>query len=172
LKKAFSLIELMIVIVIMGVVYTLAITKLKTVGDDKLPPTLINIKEYLSKLNQDNQNMKLICFDDCSECSIYAGDEKIQTIDGLLDDTVMTYRYDFLLGSIEQKPEVFFSKNGVQENVCFSLNVDKRGISDQVIVVYKGKAYDYSTYFTKTEVYNSIDDAIDAKSMLIEEVLR
>ena len=160
----------MIVIVIMGVVYTLAITKLKTVGEDKLEPSLANLKEYLLSLNDENQNIKLICLDDCSECSVYADGEKIQTLGGLIDDTVMTYRYDYLLGSIEKKPEAFFSKNNVQESVCFSLNVDRKGIADQVIVVYKEKAYDYSTYFTKTEVYDSLEDAIDAKSMLIEEV--
>jgi len=47
LKKAFTLIELMIVIVIMGVVYTLVIGNFKKVGDKGENFSLNNRKEYL-----------------------------------------------------------------------------------------------------------------------------
>jgi prepilin-type N-terminal cleavage/methylation domain-containing protein len=103
LKKAFSLIELMIVIVIVGVVYTLAITKLKSIKEDSLKPNLTNLKIYLSSFSKENvADVRIFCFDDCSDCSIYVDGKKVKDIDGFLDSNVEVYRYDHLQGNLRR----------------------------------------------------------------------
>lgn len=160
----------MIVIVIIGVVYTLVITKLQGVGEEKMTPSLSNLKEYLSSFSTEGESVKLLCLDDCSSCGVYKDDVKVQDIESFFDDSIEIYRYDFLQGAIREKEAVFFNEEDVQESVCFSFGIDKNLVADQVIVVYKNKAYDYSSYFTQTPVYDYLEEAIDARQDLAQKV--
>jgi len=162
----------MIVIVIIGVIYTLAVVKLKGVSQEKVKPSLVNLKEYLYSLNKNGETMQLLCLDDCSECSVYQDGKKIQTMKSFFDASIEVYNYDFLQGAIEKKMPVFFNKEGTQESVCFSFSIDKDRVSDQIIVVYKDKAYDYSNYFEKTKVYDTLEKAEEAKQKLAQEVMQ
>jgi len=171
LKKAFSLIELMIVIVIIGVIYTLAIEKLDNVAEEKMKPNFLNLKEYLqSFIKEDVKEARLLCLDDCSSCDIYVDNVKTQSVEHFLDDSLEVYRYDFLQGAIRKKEEVFFNEEDVQESVCFSFRVDNLGVADQVFVVYKEKAYDYTNFFEPTQVYDNLEELVDYKESLAQEV--
>lgn len=170
-KRAFSLIELLIVIVIMGVVYTLAINNFSRLSDQSNNLSLANLKEYLSSLDFENE-AKLVCLDDCSVCDIYLDGNKSKSIEGLLDSSVKSYRYESSYGFVEQDPEVFFNKDGVEESVCFTFSVDNEGVADQVLVGYKENYYDMSTYLTPTQVYRTMGDAQEAKENLQNEVLQ
>lgn len=161
----------MIVIVIIGVVYTLAVTKLKTVGEQKITPSFSNLKEYLGTFIKDEAaSARLLCLDDCSECGIYVDGEKVKTIESFFDENVELYRYDVLQGVINKKEAVFFNEEDVQESVCFSFEVYKNSVSEQVIVSYKDKAYDYSSYFETTPVYDSLEELVEHKQILAQEV--
>ena len=173
MKKAFSLIELMIVIVIIGVVYSLVISKLHKVSEEKMKPSLSNLKEYLISLRDaEDESVKLLCLDDCSECTIYKDGEKSQEIKEFIDDGIETYRYDNLQGAIRIKNDVFFDEENIQKEVCFSFGIDKNSVPDQEIVLYKGKAYDYSAYFEKTQVYDYLQEAVEARQKIMEEVMQ
>jgi len=162
----------MIVIVIIGVVYTLVISKLQTFGEQKATPNFTNLKEYLLTYMKDADNVKLLCLNDCDKCSIYRDDKKIKEIKSFFDANVEIYRYDFLQGAVQKRKNVVFNKEDVEENVCFSLKVRKNSVADQVIVVYKNKAYDYSNYFSKVGVYDTLDDAVAEKQKLSQEIMQ
>lgn len=165
----------MIVIVIIGVVYTLAITNLKSFGEEKVKPSLLNLKEYLWSFAKEGESAKLLCLDDCSECSVYVDGvkaEDTENIEDFFDSEVRIYRYDFLQGAVEKKEDVFFNEDDIQERVCFSFEVDKNKISDQVIVVYKEKAYDFTTYFSLTQRYDSLEDFVEKKQAQEQKILR
>ncbi|RLD41193.1 MAG: hypothetical protein DRI88_12860 [Bacteroidetes bacterium] len=170
-KSAFSLIELLIVIMIIGVVYTLAIGNFKKLSDETSKLTLGNLKEYLHSIKH-SKSVKLMCLDDCSECDLYVDGKKSRTVEDFLDNSVKVYRYEFSYGIVEREKEVYFNIDNVEESVCFSYEIDKSGIGDQVIVEYKERVYDFSNYFTKTAVYNSVEDAVNAREELIREVMQ
>ena len=172
MKKGFSLVELMIVIVIIGVVYSLAVSKLKSVDEEKLAPTLANLKEYLlSYLEADAKRAQLLCLDGCESCSIYVdGVKQEEDIEAFFDASIEVYRYDFVQGAVQKKDAVFFNKEGREEDVCFSFSMDKNRVSDQVIVVYKEKAYDYTSYFTPTKVYAHLEELLQEKEKIQQEV--
>jgi len=170
-KRAFSLIELLIVIMIIGVVYTLAIGNFKKLSEEHSKLTLENLKEYLYSIKH-SKSVKLLCLDDCSECDLYVDGNKSRTVEGFLDKSVKVYRYEFSYGAVEMEKEVYFNIDDVEEDVCFSYEVDKRGVGDQMLVEFKTKVYDYSSYFTKTAVYNSVEDAVNAREELIREVMQ
>lgn len=163
----------MIVIVIVGVVYTLAVSKLHKVSTEKVNPSFTNLKEYLHSFLLDGaQEARLLSFDDCRESSIYVDGIKKESFESFFDSSVEVYRYDFLQGLQSIEPPVFFNKDDVQKRVCFSLRVGKDLVADQVIVMYKDKVYDFTTYFTETPVYDSLSALVDAKEAQAQEVLQ
>ncbi len=161
----------MIVVIIMGVVYTLSVASFNRQKDEIDNVTLKNLKIFLTNLEYE-ERVKLLCLDDCKSCDIFIDGKKNGTLNGLLDDSVKVYRYDYYLGLQEVMKDVYFNKENRQEDVCFSYEIDRRGIGDQVLVEYKEKVYDFSTYISGMQVYASVDDAVDAKGKLIEEVSR
>lgn len=171
MRKAFSLIELMIVIVIIGVVYTLASTKFQTIGEESTHVSLENLKIYLQKFPH-TKDVRLLCLEDCSSCDIFVDGKKQATINDFLDKSVKVYRYDFSYGAMEQTKEVYFNKDNVEKYVCFSYTVDKQGVGEQVFIEFKGIVYDFSNYLAPIGIYSSLQKAVDAKKEVIQEVLR
>lgn len=163
----------MVVIVIIGLIYTLAVAKLQRVHEEKMSPDFLNLKEYLgSFLNTENKSVRLLCLDDCQECSVMVDGEELERIESFFDDSVTLYSYNTLYGAQKVPDAVYFNKEGIQEDVCFSLLLYKRGISEQVFIVYNDKAYDYTTYFDKVKEYNSLEELVEAKEQLAREVMQ
>ena len=158
-KRGFSLIELLIVIVIIGVIYTLVLSKLHTPKTQMQKPSFLNLKEYLLTFSQDNSAVELLCKKSCSRCAIYSNGEKIKDIESFFDASVELYRYDFFLGDV-----------ALQQESCFDFSVDADGVSDQVIIRYKQKVYDYTPYFSGVQAYSSLEELKDAKEKLIGAV--
>ena len=174
-KRAFSLIELLIVVIIIGVVYTLAVTKLQKVGDSSKSVTLKTLKSYLHSLEA-KKEATLLCLDDCLSCSIYVDGKKVEELEGkfenFIDDSIEVYSYDFLTGMQEIQQKVFFNSEDVEERVCFSYSVDKKGVGEQVFVKFKEKVYDYTPYLSQTKVYDTLEDVIELKENSYQEVLK
>jgi hypothetical protein len=155
----------MIVVIIMGLVYTLAIHNWQNIKDPVTLLSLQNLKKYLNSIPH-TKSVELLCLDDCSSCDIFIDGQKdpdIESIDELVDDSIKIYKYDFYLGLQEQNKKVYFNEENIEENVCFSLSVDQKGVSEQVLVLFKDKVYDYSTYFSPTPVYNSLEEFLNTK---------
>ena len=173
MKRAFSLIELLIVIVIVGVVYTLAVSKLQSVGEEKLSPSLLTLKEYLSTFfKEDVHQVKLVCLDECSECLVLVDGREHTKMDAFFDESIEVYRFDPLYGAVEIEKGVYFNEDDVQEDLYFSFSLSSKKVAQQMIVVYKEKAYDYTNYFEPTKVYDSLSELIDAKEQEFQEVKR
>jgi len=170
-REAFSLIELMIVIVIMGVVYTLSVNNFKKISEESSSVNLGNLKEYLISLKA-KKNAKILCLDDCSSCDILVDGEKKAVLEDFLDESVLVYRYEYLTGVQERMKEVYFNEDDVQEDVCFSYSVDSKGVGEQVLVEFKTKVYDFTNYFDATKKYESMQEATQNKAKLIEEARR
>ncbi len=176
MRKAFSLIELLIVILIIGIVYTLAIGNFKQLeqnGAEKV--SLQNLKRYLKTFTYE-KSVRLLCLDRCSNCNIYVDGELQKDLEGTLneivDANVKVYRYEYSLGALRESEQSFFNSEDVEEEVCFSYTIDKQGVGEQVLVEQGGFVYDLSTYFTPTPKYSSLEEAVSQKDSLVEEVLR
>lgn len=175
LRGAFSLMELMIVVLIIGIVYTLAISNFQKIGDVKTPLNLLTLKEYLHQFKRE-KSVEFLCLDRCSSCDVFVDGEKLEELEGnfdnFLDDSVEIYRYEYGAGAISQEPKIYFNAEGVEDEVCFSYSLNLKGVGNQVLVEFKDKAYDFTPYFTKTVRYSSLQEAVDAKDELIQETLR
>lgn len=154
---------------IIGVVYTLVVANFNKVAQEETKISLSNLKEYLSSQKYE-KTVKILCLDDCSSCDILVDDKKIKTLNDFLDDSVRVYRYDFSYGYTEVEQEVYFNTEDIEEDVCFSYEVDKERVGSQILVEFKEKFYDYSTYFSATKIYNSIGEAREVREDLMREV--
>jgi hypothetical protein len=162
----------MIVVVIMGIVYNLASSNFAKLSKDNEKITLANLKTYLQSFKHE-KSVQLLCLDDCASCDIYADGVKTKTLDDLFKDSdIQVYRYEEAYGYTPKEQDVYFNKEGVEENVCFSYAIDREGIGDQVLVESQNRFYDYSSYFELTKVYSSLSDASDARDELAQKVLR
>lgn len=173
-KSAFSLIELLIVIVIVGVVYTIAISNFKKVEDGTTKVTLSSLREVLHSFPHE-RSVELICLDNCSRCDVFIDAQKQAQntlFDDFVDDSIVVYRYDFNVGVSEIKKKVYFNLQNVEEDICFSFSVDNKGVGDQVLVEYKDRVYDFTYYMDATPVYSSMQEAINAKEKLRQELLQ
>lgn len=173
-RRGFSLIELLIVVVIMGVVYTLSISGFQNIQEGKTRITLQNLKEYLNKIPRD-KSVEFLCLDKCSSCDIFVDGElysETGAFDDFLDDSIRVYRYDFLQGAQEITKKVYFNSEEVEEDVCFSYSLNKKGVGEQVLVEFKEKVYDYTSYLTPTPLYTSLQEAVEAKESLAQEAMR
>ncbi len=163
--------ELLIVIMIIGIVYTLAVNSFTKLSDKNSRVTLLNLKEYLHSFPH-LKSVELLCLDDCSSCDVFVDSNKSATIENFLDESVKIYRYDTLYGYSEAQKNVYFNVDDVEEDVCFSYEITKDGVGDQVLVEFKNKYYDFSTYFSEVIAYSSIQNALEAKENLVNEVMR
>jgi prepilin-type N-terminal cleavage/methylation domain-containing protein len=170
-RAAFSLIELMIVVMIMGVVYTLSINGLQRSGKGAANLTLLNLKEYMLSLEH-KESVKILCLDECEKCDILVDGTKQETLENFLDKSVKTYRYEFLQGVHEASYALEFNTENIEEDVCFSYSIDKQGVGEQVLVEYKNAVYDFSPFFTSTLKYASLQEAVDTREKLIQKVQR
>ena len=172
-KTAFTLIELLIVILIIGIIYTLAVTNFQNISKSEQKLTLATLKSYLQSFPH-TKSVRFLCLDDCSSCNILVDNEVIKELDGVfdnfIDDTIKVYRYSVLDGYVEKNQGVYFNSENMQEDICFSYSIDKNGIGEQVLVEFNEKFYDFSPYFTPSIIYNSIEDAREAKEKLNTEV--
>ncbi|MEN8304246.1 MAG: hypothetical protein ABFQ64_09265 [Campylobacterota bacterium] len=133
--------------------------------------TLKNLKEYLQKFKY-KRDIRFLCLDDCSSCDVLVDGVKTERIDDFLDDSIRVYRYEYFSGPQEVMQDVYFNQEGVQEDVCFSYEMGRNGVGDQVLVEFKDSVYDFSTYISPTVEYASMAEALDAKQRHIEEVTR
>ncbi len=174
-KHAFSLMELLIVVLIVGVVYTLALSNFQNIKKGKIKPTLLTLERNLGDIKHDKE-VKLICIDNCDSCFVQVDgvlDKNASKLfEGFIDSSVKVYHFDPNTGFNEIQQAVYFNKENVSQDICFSLAVDKQRISDQVVVEYKDKVYDFTTYFEPTKVYASTSEMMDAKQKIINEVIQ
>ena len=158
----------------MGVVYTLSVNSFQSLKEGKMEINLKNLKKYLQNIKH-KDSVELICLDDCSTCRVYVDDAlhvDISSFDEFLDESVEVYRYDFTLGFQEQSKKVYFDERNVEKDVCFSLSLDKKGVSDQIVVVFKDKVYDFTSYFDDVKIYSSLEELADEKSKQVQEILQ
>lgn len=160
----------MIVVVIMGVVYSLALGSFKRAKENPFTLSIKNFREYLYTFYQKNK-VELICIDRCKVCAVYVDAEKVKELTPLFDDSARFYSFDPLLGTRELAFSSLFDKDGREEEVCFRYSIYPDGVSDEMMLEYKDRVYDQPSYFGKSVMYYSIEEAIEEKRELLDKVV-
>jgi len=150
----------MIVVLIMGVVYKLAIVNLSRVDTSSKKINFLNLKNYLVS-QKFTTSATLLCLDDCSTCKLLLDGNETAELKGFMSEDVQTYHYDALQGAIQKEMRVYFNKDDVEENVCFEYKVDSDGVGDQILVEDGESYYDFIDYFTDVKRYDSMETLLE-----------
>ncbi len=158
-KKAFSLFELVLVVVIIGFVYSLVLGKINSKKNIHIQ-RLENLRQLLPK------GSELIVFDRCSKVVLKNSSKNINS-NIFHDIQVFTVENDNL-------KEIDFSPFKDKENlydVCLRFKIFDNGSCSSYIIKQNDNYIVFHPYFKKTEIYHDKDKAISAflESDVLEE---
>jgi len=118
-RRGFTLIELMLVVLIIGLVYGLAVNSMQRFSSEEDEVvTLMTLPDYLAKRHH-RDHLAVICIDRCRECSLYADGKVVKKIEPFIDEKAAYFRFDQRLLTREVTLQSLFRKDGVEEPACF-----------------------------------------------------
>lgn len=150
LKPAFSLIELLVVVLIIAIVYTLASMQIRTASLEKESITPDQIDKLLAKFDG---YAKLVCSSDqCTSCVVVdQHGEVLQDEFALFAETPTVYYFD--------KHGYLESKKFANES-CFVMEKYENGSISNMLFEYKNSFYRYYPLLRTASVYASQDEAM------------
>jgi len=162
IRKAFSLLELMLVIVIVGVIYTLALSTMKVPSPkDAETFTLATLPKYLRE-NFKLSDAKIICFEPCGKCSVLVDGEFLQEELSLFDKSnVKSYELSFE-GYATEKEYIPYDKQDSYKQACFVLHKWPNGAIEEVVLESDDNFIYYKAGYEKTKSYKSLATLQDA----------
>ena len=155
-KRGFSLFELMLVVILIGLIYSLVLGKVnkkKTVIINKIE----NLKSILTS-SSSNEKIELNIYDNCKKIHLKGLDKKININIELFKD-ISIYKVDSSnnLQKIEYSP--IFVKDKVYD-VCFNFTIFPNKSSSSYIVKQDNRYIVFHSYYEDTYVTTSEDEAI------------
>ena len=156
LRKAFSLIELLIVIFIISMVYAIGFSG-ATLGVNK-PKSLtpLNLKDNIIKSEFYNGRTTLMCVNKCKECYLRHGlSGKFSTYSSGIKLKNMTV---YTLDSSEALREIEYERFQ-DKKICLVIDFYNNGSSSQLILKDEDGAYFLPAFFGKPKKFDSVSDA-------------
>lgn len=165
-KHSFTLLEVIIVLVVMGFVYTLSITSFSKQTIQK-HDNYFNLKSILLKsAKTKNKEIELIVFDDDSYI-VTINDKESKKIKLKLPKSIEFYRYN-QDGEQKEKFEPYY-KDGYFKTVKFRFKIYKNGSSTKAIVKLEDKYFIQSSYFKDRSYFF---DLYEAQEYLLQDMIK
>ena len=158
-NKAFSLIELMIVIVIMGLVYSMV--NLNFTLDKKTVEVLgpQNIAAFLRSL-KDTPTRKFIIYGDLCDKALFDPEIEELNIDKLsFSKSIQVYKSD-AFGTYEQKEFSLIEVNEKEFPVCFEIRKYANESVDPMIIKNSALFYYIDPFFQTTQTFKDLESTI------------
>lgn len=160
-KKAFTLIELIIVILIITVSYALIFSNNSfSLKVDEKKLNLFNLKDYLIENFSFEKEISFLCIEEDFRCFI--------KIDGKLHKDFEVKNF------FKEKPEVYtYTKyetrvdfkelrvDNFNYDVIFELKIDSDFKINEFILDTKEEVYVFNSIFTKPKVFNSLNESLE-----------
>jgi prepilin-type N-terminal cleavage/methylation domain-containing protein len=170
-KHAFTLLELLLVVLIMGIVYGLAVNAIKRYGERSFVLSLVTLPEYLEGFHHQN-HVALLCTDECRECRVMVDGSEVQKVEPFLKGPVRAYRFDTALGTRDIVFTPYYDEEGRESEVCLLFELFPNGSSSEMIIEAKERIVDFPGYFGTPKRFDSLEEAIEHKRSVIEKAIR
>jgi len=161
-KRAFTLIEMMIVIIIIGLVYTIALSNLK---NDKTKEKIAfeDLKKVLSAYQKNHQYLKYTVYGDkCQNASLYIEGKRQSDIKVLFEkDKDMEVLTNDRYGDIVKKEYEKRVIDKKEQRVCLEYHLQPNGSGSSYIVRYKKRYYVFHPFFEKTGIFDDQEEAAE-----------
>lgn len=159
-KKGFTLFELMIVIVIIGVVYGLLVRNFTFASTSEEALSLKNLPTFMrKKFAKTKEKVEFLCTDECSICKFKVGSSDANESIELFEEYTSPEAYVLINESLERLEFGEIFKDYKSEKVCFKYVLYPNKSSDKMVLAYKDKVYMYDNFFEKTKEFPTLVDA-------------
>lgn len=172
-KKAFTLIELLLVVVIIGVIYGLVINSMQHINDKEASLSFETLPAFLQSVQQQN-HVAFVCIDNCQECALYVDGVNVKKIEPFMKDERLLHfwHFDANLGSQELRFSPIFDEDGRDFDVCFKYEIFKDGSSTEMIVETQKQSYEYRGPFHPVGRFSSLQALEENRQAELQEVLQ
>ncbi len=172
-KKAFTLIELLLVVVIIGVVYGLVINSIKQINDKEAALDFETLPSFLKSFHQRN-DVAFVCIDNCRQCAVYVDGEEHKEVDPFMQEeqALRFWRFDANLGMQELRFTPMFDADDRAFDVCFRYEIFKDGSSSEMVIETQKESYDYRGLNHKVDRYSSLQALESSRQDELQEVLQ
>jgi len=163
-RKAFSLLELIIVVMIISISYMLVFSSMQKESKEPKALTPLNLKSNLLDTNLTGER-EFICINNAKECFLYQNGVVIPYENKISLKDIVIYKVD----SEDNTYKVDYGRYDDNKiSIRFSIYSNKS--STQMIIKQRNKFFYLPTFFGKVKEVNSLDEAKDlwiAKTQLI-----
>ncbi|MDA3947249.1 MAG: type II secretion system protein [Helicobacteraceae bacterium] len=172
-KKAFTLIELLLVVVIIGVIYGLVINSMQKINDKEAHLSFESLPSFLESMHNQN-NVAFVCIDNCRECAVYVDNVKVQEVDPFMkEERVLNFwRFDANQGTQELRFRPTFNEDDRAFDVCFRYEIFKDGSSSEMIIETQKQVFDYRGFLHPVRRYSSLQELGEKRQHELQEVLQ
>ena len=157
LRRGFSLIELLIVILIISIVYFLGFEGAEW---DKPKPkalTPMNIKASIINSEFTNGDSTLLCTKKCKKCYLRSGSSSFKDYPSPVDLTnIKAYTIDAQDALVPLEYGRY-----KDDKICLVMNFYNNGSSTQIILENEESAYFLPAFFGEPQAFASVDEAKD-----------
>ncbi|ADV45326.1 prepilin-type N-terminal cleavage/methylation domain-containing protein [Nitratifractor salsuginis] len=150
-QRAFTLLELLIVILLMGVMAMLLVGVFKRAGSREGPPKITQLREKVLKGVKGSR--ELFCIDNCTRCFYLEGGEVTEA--GFALPPLSAYIVD-----AEGQPHRLEYGRYQDHPVCLRFRSAEDGHTSRLIIGSEGAFYYIPSYFGEVERYASLEDAV------------
>jgi hypothetical protein len=151
-----TLFELLVVMTIVGVVYSIGIFTLKKEKSTASRITLLSLKSSLTSLSQSSK-VRLVCDLSCKECRVWSADETpLATIHLQFEGAIERYGFD-RFGELKKYGKMITKTEGSLHQKCFEYTLYPDGSTSPLLLKNQERFYLYSPlggdkpYITKSE---------------------
>lgn len=157
-RKAFSLIELLIVIFVISLVYAIGLTKFKI--PQKVPKALtpLNLKETIVKSERFNGHATLMCVNKCREC--YMRENASSTFKPYKNKIDLSGITAYTIDERQSLRKLEYDRYD-DKKICLVMDFYNNGSSTQIILEDEKGAYFLPAFFGKPKRFDSPEDAKD-----------
>ena len=163
-RRGFTLFELLIVVLLIGIIYGIFVHKLTRTGkmEIKKGATLRNLPQSLDATHPETVS-ELVCIEPCERCFVYRDGKQIQQIDvDWFDESPVVYEKD-KFGQFKEKHFLpLLGKNDELLDTCFRYRRYNNKSGSEYIVQVANNYYVFDAYMYPVRVYEAFEDAASA----------
>ena len=157
-KKGFTLVELLIVIVLVSIIYSLGFSTIKLSKKKPKSLTPLNLKMNIISSTNFNGRKTLLCVDKCQTCLLRSDISSAYQpyAHGIDLRDIKAYTIDSRNALVQIEYERYDDKK-----VCLKMDFYPNGSSTQIILENDEGAYFLPTYFEEAKKFESPEEARD-----------
>ncbi|OYZ66066.1 MAG: hypothetical protein B7Y17_02235 [Sulfuricurvum sp. 24-42-5] len=150
-SKGFTLIELVVVVIIMGTVALLVMTKMNSATDSIIQLAPSTLKNYLASFEATSR-IDLMCYESCSKCDVWIDEKKIKSSIKMNDGSRLKVVHLDAFGDVVESDHKWIARDGVNTEVCFVLSLYPDGHTSSLILQKNDRFYLYRPLPSKNPI--------------------